>query len=93
MPEHLSASKIVHDFLRGKSLLLRRPAARRDLIRENLHPIHSIFHTVFPCKRNMFLRTAINTKAGHKKSGQFYRPLSGGLFFLELLGALYRRAY
>ncbi len=52
MPEHLSASKIVHDFLRGKSLLQRRPATRRDLIRENRHPIlHSIFLTVFSVQK------------------------------------------
>ncbi len=52
MPEHLSASKIVHDFLRGKSRLLRRPATRRDLIRESLCPIlHSIFPTVFSVQK------------------------------------------
>jgi len=52
MPEHLSASKIVHDFLQGKFLLLRRPATRRDLIRENPHPnLHSISLTVFSVQK------------------------------------------
>ncbi len=56
MPEHLSASKIIHDFLRGKSLLLRRPATRRDLIRENFHPIlHSISLTVFPVQKGYII--------------------------------------
>jgi len=63
MPEHLSASKIVHDFLRGKSLLLRRPATRRDLIRENLHPIlHSISLTVFSVQKELIFENRYNLK-------------------------------
>ncbi len=61
MPEHLSATKIVHDFLRGKSLLLRRPATRRDLIRENPHPtLHSIFLTVFSVQKEYVFENRYN---------------------------------
>ncbi len=63
MPEHLSASKIVHDFLRGKSLLLRRPATRRDLIRENIHPIlHSISLTIFSVQKEHLFEDRYNIK-------------------------------
>ncbi len=49
---HLSASQIDHDFLRGRSLLLRQPAARMNIIRENPQPIlHAIFLTVFSVQK------------------------------------------